>query len=92
MEPGEQIITVKGNGMTAVTEISEITNDAVIGTIIEWKNEEKELPVRVTIASGLPKGDKLEYIVQKGTELGAVEFIPFILCSFGGKMGPQKGW
>ena len=28
--------------------------------------------------SGLPKGDKLEYIVQKGTELGAAEFIPFI--------------
>ncbi|MDP1420791.1 16S rRNA (uracil(1498)-N(3))-methyltransferase [Peribacillus simplex] len=78
MGPGERIITVKGNGMTAIAEISEITDDAVIGTVTEWKNEEKELPVRVVIASGLPKGDKLEYIVQKGTELGAVEFIPFI--------------
>lgn len=78
MAPGERIITVKGNGMAAVTEISELTDDAVIGTVIEWKNEEKELPVRVVIASGLPKGDKLEYIVQKGTELGAAEFIPFI--------------
>ena len=37
-----------------------------------------ELPIKVAIASGLPKGDKLEYIVQKGTELGAAEFIPFI--------------
>ena len=28
--------------------------------------------------SGLPKGDKLELIIQKGTELGAHKFIPFI--------------
>lgn len=78
MEAGERIITVKGSGLTAVTEISEITNDSVIGNVLEWKNEDKELPVQVTIASGLPKGDKLEYIVQKGTELGATTFIPFI--------------
>ncbi len=36
-----------------------------------------ELPIFVTIASGLPKGDKLEWIIQKGTELGAYKFIPF---------------
>lgn len=78
MEPGEEIITVNENGLDAITEISEITNDVVIGTVIEWKNEESELPIKVAIVSGLPKGDKLEYIVQKGTELGAIEFIPFI--------------
>ena len=43
----------------------------MIATVIEWKNEESELPIKVAIVSGLPKGDKLEYIVQKGTELGA---------------------
>lgn len=31
----------------------------------------------MTIASGLPKGDKLELIIQKGTELGAFSFLPF---------------
>ena len=71
--------------------ISEITNEAVVGTVIEWKNEESELPIKVTIASGLPKGDKLEYIVQKGTELGAVRVYPFYCSSFSCKMGQQKG-
>ncbi len=78
MEPGEEIIVVNENGLSAIATISEITNEAVIGTVIEWNNEESELPIKVVIASGLPKGDKLEYIVQKGTELGASEFIPFI--------------
>lgn len=77
MEPGEEIITVNESGLSAITKISAFTNDAVIGTVLEWKNEEKELPIKVAIASGLPKGDKLDYIVQKGTELGATEFIPF---------------
>ena len=78
MESGEEIIAVNEDGLAAIAEISEITNEAVIGTVIEWKNEENELPIKVAIVSGLPKGDKLEYIVQKGTELGATEFIPFI--------------
>ena len=36
-----------------------------------------ELPIEVTIVSGLPKGDKLEWIIQKGTELVLHKFIPF---------------
>ncbi|MFD0048290.1 16S rRNA (uracil(1498)-N(3))-methyltransferase [Actinomycetes bacterium NPDC127524] len=78
MEAGSKIIAVTEDGQAGVCEITNISSDSVIGNVIEWKHEEKELPVSVTIASGLPKGDKLEYIVQKGTELGAAEFIPFI--------------
>src|SRR5690606_18408754 len=33
--------------------------------------------VQVTIAQSLPKGDKFETVLQKGTELGAARFIPF---------------
>ena len=35
------------------------------------------MPVNVTIACGLPKGDKLDFIVQKGTELGMAGILPF---------------
>lgn len=36
-----------------------------------------EMPKRVAIACGLPKGDKLDLVVQKATELGMHEMIPF---------------
>lgn len=39
--------------------------------VIEDLNETVEMPVSVTIASGFPKGDKLELVTQKVTELGA---------------------
>lgn len=37
-----------------------------------------EPPYRAHIFQGLPKGDKLETVIQKSTELGAVEIIPFV--------------
>ena len=39
--------------------------------LVEELDDNVELPVQVTIASGFPKGDKLELVTQKVTELGA---------------------
>lgn len=77
MQPGNRVICCTKDGFEATCEITEITNALVNCFILEWKMVNHELPVKVTIASGLPKGDKLEWIIQKGTELGASSFIPF---------------
>ncbi|MCQ6273628.1 16S rRNA (uracil(1498)-N(3))-methyltransferase [Bacillus sp. V3B] len=77
MKEKDQIICVSEEQRTAVCSIAEISTDFVKAYVIEWKEESVELPVHVTIVSGLPKGDKLEWIIQKGTELGAAQFIPF---------------
>jgi 16S rRNA (uracil1498-N3)-methyltransferase len=77
MQIGDQIICVDPVGKQAICQIAEITDEQVVADVVQWKEEISELPILVTIASGLPKGDKLEWIFQKGTELGAHEFIPF---------------
>lgn len=77
MQLGDPIICVNLQGKAAVCEIAEITDEYVAADVVEWKDETSELPIHVTIASGLPKGDKLEWVIQKGTELGAYEFVPF---------------
>lgn len=45
-------------------------------TIEEHKEQQVELPIHVTIFVGLSKGDKLETIVQKATELGVHTIVP----------------
>lgn len=45
-------------------------------TIEEQKEQNVELPINVTIFVGLSKGDKLETIVQKATELGVHTIVP----------------
>ncbi|MDR7000405.1 16S rRNA (uracil(1498)-N(3))-methyltransferase [Neobacillus niacini] len=77
MHIGDQIICVDPQGKMAVCKIAEITDEQVVADVVQWEEENSELPISITIASGLPKGDKLEWIIQKGTELGAHKFLPF---------------
>lgn len=73
---GSQFYAVM-DGRVGLAQIRKIEGESIVGTMIEWLEDSSELPVEVTIACGLPKGDKLEFIVQKGTELGAHKFVPF---------------
>lgn len=77
MQQGDQIICVDVQGNQAVCKLAEITDERVVADVVQWKEESSELPIQVAIASGLPKADKLEWIIQKGTELGAHQFLPF---------------
>jgi len=55
--------------------IDSISGDSVILRLAE-ELPDNEAPVQVTLYQGLPKADKLEFIVQKITELGAVRLVP----------------
>lgn len=46
--------------------------------IIETLEENHELDVNVRLIYGLPKLDKFEYVLQKCTELGVLEVVPFL--------------
>ncbi len=77
---GEKIkICDKDNSKNYVCEIVEITNHEVNCTIIEEVEGEAEGNVELHIYQGLPKADKMELILQKGTELGVSKFIPVAL-------------
>jgi 16S rRNA (uracil1498-N3)-methyltransferase len=77
MKPGEPILVCDETGQTFLCEIQEINETNVRCLIRETIEEKSELPIKVTLVQGLPKGDKLEFVVQKGTELGAAGFLPF---------------
>lgn len=57
--------------------VSLCENEAVLKIESSHKNA-FEPPVNVTIYQGLPKSDKLEYIIQKCIELGAVKIVPTV--------------
>ena len=59
--------------------IEDITEDAVICRLRFVKRDTAELPVRVILLQGLPKGDKMEQIIEKNTELGVSEIVPVAL-------------
>ncbi len=73
-QAGEVVQVVFANQSLMLAEVGE---DQATLSVIESLTRQIELPVDVTIAVGLPKGDKLEFIAQKATELGAHELIGF---------------
>ncbi|MGX4669636.1 16S rRNA (uracil(1498)-N(3))-methyltransferase [Cerasibacillus sp. JNUCC 74] len=74
---GDQIICNHPNGKAAVCKITFLDNDVVYADITEWLDQNVEMPIEVAVAQALPKSDKLEWILQKGTELGASSFFAF---------------
>ncbi len=75
MHPGEKIrVSTDGGGYFCV--ISEINEDAVVAEILEKDEKGTELGKDILLFQGLPKGDKMELIIQKCTELGVTQIIP----------------
>ena len=59
-----------------ITKITQITSDYVLCTIEDALQENAESKIDITVFQGLPKADKMEYIIQKNTELGVKKFVP----------------
>ena len=77
MKPGDQIICNHPSGHAYLCLIDQIDDQQVYLSQLEHLNDQVELPIHITLIQGLPKGDKLEWIVQKSTELGVDSIIPF---------------
>lgn len=59
------------NGQVGLVEVLSPEKQEVL--LLEILPVQTELPVEVTVAVGFPKGDKLDFIVEKSTELGATQ-------------------
>lgn len=74
---GDEISVSNGvDGRDYRCGIEEITDTKVVCILRFIKEEGVELPSRVYLFQGLPKGDKMEFIIQKMVELGVYEIIP----------------
>ena len=75
MRPGEKI-RVSSSSRDMFCEIAELTDEFVQADILDEEAPDTELPSQIYLFQGLPKGDRMEYIIQKSVELGVHEIIP----------------
>ena len=77
LKPGDEISVSNGiDGRDYRCGIVTITEDEVQCELRFIKEDGVELPAKVYLFQGLPKGDKMELIIQKMVELGVYEIIP----------------
>ncbi|MDK2855823.1 MAG: rRNA (uracil1498-N3)-methyltransferase [Bacillota bacterium] len=74
--PGAQVYVFDGLGREYLVEIEIANGRAVSGRILAELPQGREAPLALTLAQGLAKGDKLELVIQKATEIGVQAVIP----------------
>lgn len=93
MKPGEEVLLTSGrqNEPTDyVCAIEDFPEGEVLTKIQEKRSSEAELPSKIYLFQGLPKGDKLESIIQKSVELGVYKVIPTVMSRCVVKIDPKK--
>lgn len=91
MKPGEEIsVSTTDSPAEYRCIVRELTDEAVTCELAFIKEEGNELPSRIYLFQGLPKGDKMEFIIQKCVELGIHEIIPVEMKRCVMKLDPKK--
>lgn len=73
---GEKLTLCDGRGTDYFGEVSAVSADAVQVTILERAATIAEPTLAVTLYQGLPKSEKMDFIVQKAVELGVSRIVP----------------
>ncbi len=77
LKEGDVLTLFDGMGHEYSAVIASFSPDAVKLEVVS--KEDISLPeTRITLAQSLPKGGKMEFIIQKATELGVNRIVPFI--------------
>lgn len=78
LQAGDEVLLLDGSGRVARCRIEILEKRHGVAHCLErWQESESALPLH--LLQGSPKGDKLELVLQKGTELGITRFTP-VLC------------
>lgn len=75
MKQGEEILISSGENLEYTCYIQEMQEE-VTAHIMYVQEAGYELPSRIFLFQGLPKGDKMELIIQKAVELGIHQIVP----------------
>ncbi|MBO6132753.1 MAG: 16S rRNA (uracil(1498)-N(3))-methyltransferase [Lachnospiraceae bacterium] len=80
LRTGDRVTAVdSAEQITYLCEIEGLNASSAILKILDMDREGRELPIEVTLFQGLPKSDKMDFIIQKSTELGIKRIVP-VLC------------
>lgn len=73
---GEELRAALPDGRVLLTVVSEISTEAIIANVIGEGERLPEQRCRITLCPAVLKGEKMELVVQKATELGAYAIAP----------------
>ena len=77
LKNGEHVTVCDGSGEECLCTVSDVSGDQICLVVDKRTASESEASVRASLYVAFSKGDKLEHVIQKATELGAYEIVAF---------------
>jgi 16S rRNA (uracil1498-N3)-methyltransferase len=78
LHPGERLTVTDDRGLRYRAEIAEVTSQALIGRILETIPAPPKTTPSIALAQSLLKGEKMDWVIQKATELGVDRIVPIL--------------
>jgi 16S rRNA (uracil1498-N3)-methyltransferase len=78
LRPGAPLTLFNGKGGEFAGRIEAARGDAVTVAVGEASATERESPLRLTLAQGVSRGERMDLVVQKATELGVSRLLPLL--------------
>ena len=77
LKNGEEVLVCDGQGRECLCTVSDVSPERISLVVNHCQESDTEASVRVSVYMAFAKGEKLEHVIQKATELGAYEIVAF---------------
>jgi 16S rRNA (uracil1498-N3)-methyltransferase len=78
LERGHPLILFNGDGCECDARLTTLAKRAVTAEIVAVRVVDREAPLQLTLAQGIARGEKMDWILQKATELGVARIVPLV--------------
>ncbi|MEH6466588.1 MAG: 16S rRNA (uracil(1498)-N(3))-methyltransferase [Porticoccus sp.] len=76
LKTGDPISLFNGQGGEFLATLSECSGKRVTASVTDFTNTERESPLHIHLGIGMSRGDRMDWIIQKATEVGVTEISP----------------
>ena len=73
---GDQLILFTGDGREFAGVVESVRGSRVTAAVGDGREVDRESPLAITLVQCIPRGDRMDFIVQKATELGVQRIVP----------------
>ena len=75
---GDELILFNGDGREFNGAIESVRGSRVSASIGDGRPVDRESPLAITLVQSVPRGDRMDFVVQKATELGVARIVPVL--------------
>src|SRR5690606_32095090 len=76
MQPGDACVLFNGDGHDYAARVLSVGKRGVEVEVLEATPVDRESPLKIVLLQGIARGEKMDWVLQKATELGVAAFVP----------------